>query len=378
MFQLSIFYVTAQSIELFDNESLDGWEVVGDLNISFDDEEVIMMAGEGNAILWSRYDHDNFVLRGSLYLDENTKGAVLFRQPYRQHLEMGYALSLTHHADQQNPTGSIINTARGTWFPKFDTAGWFDFALTVDGDYIRVMINDEVAAQTHDRRSMGGKMGFKIPAQGSLKFQDLTLTRLPERQLGPDIRAHFDRHIDRSFTYIFDGKSLDGWTNVGASSWDVTDGILHGYSGETGGFLVSDGSYRNFHLILDFKIIKEDNSGIFIRRDPNDAEVNIQNSVECNIYDHNGFAHPYSTGSLATHARAWSNLISYENWNTAEIIAWEDQIAMYINGVKASHADLPQFNRAGNICLQAGFRVFHPEKGASDIYFRNIRVKSLD
>ncbi len=368
----------SQSVKLFDNETLDGWTIKGDVKASFNDDVVSLESGEDHGILWSDAIYDHFVLRGECFLEPGLAGALLFRQPGKHDLAQGYALSLTHQPDQQNPTGSIINVARGTWLPRFDTAGWFSFVLKAHGDYLVVKIDDQIVAQTRDHRSRDGHLGFKITNGSMLKFRELTLTDLADPGHTPDIRDHFNAAFNIPFTEIFDGKSLDGWSNHGGSTWDVENGILHGYSGDAGGFLISDGSYKNFHLILDFKIIKEDNSGIFIRRPAEAAEVTIQNSIECNIYDHNGFEHAYSTGSLATHARAWSNLINYEGWNTAEILAHEDQVAMYINGVKASQADLPQFNQAGNICLQAGIKVFHPTQGPSDIYFRNIRVKSLD
>ena len=378
IFLIALGISRGQSLELFDNETLDGWMTKGDLEVSFGDDEISLRAPSDPATLWSDFQLSHFILRGMLYLESGLEGALLFRQPDREDISGGYAISLNHREAQQNPTGSIIDVARGTWLARFDTAGWFPFVLQARGDHLMINIDGSIVAQTHDRRSDIGHLGFKIGTGSTLKLRDLALTKLTDPGSGLDIRNHFDSQPEVPFTHLFDGSTLEGWTNLGASTWDVEDGVLHGYSGETGGFLISDGAYKNFHLILDFRIIKEDNSGIFIRR-PADAEaVTIQNSVECNIYDHNGYAHPYSTGSLATHARAWSNLISYEHWNTAEILAYEDQVAMYINGVKASHADLPQFNRAGNICLQAGFRVFHPDKGASDIYFRNIRIKSLD
>ncbi len=364
----------AQGIVLFDNGTLDGWTTEGNIQADFKNGAITLYTDSDQAMLLSDARYNDFVLRGECFLNNGTKGAILFR--YEGEAQ-GYSASLNHSADQQNPSGSITNVARGTWLPGFDTAGWFPFQLWAKGDYLKVVVDDVIIAQTHDRHSLGGRIGFELVKGSKLQFRDMTITTISGQVNGPDIRNYFDAHFETPFQYIFDGETLSDWSEEGEATWSVEDGVIHGNSGEKGGFLVSEGIYKNFHLILDFRILKEDNSGIFIRK-PSDAEtVSTENSIECNIYDHNGFTHAYSTGSLATHARAWSNLINYDKWNTAEIMAWEDQVAMYINGVKASHADLPEFNHAGNICLQAGIRIFS-DQGPSDIFFRNIRIKSID
>jgi hypothetical protein len=132
-------------------------------------------------------------------------------------------------------------------------------------------------------------------------------------------------------------------------------------------------------LKLKFKIRHEDNSGIFIRHIPSDtALVTTDNAIECNIYDHDGFTHEYSTGAIAPIARAWSKMIDYENWNEMEIFAFEDQICLYINGIKSSEAHLPEkFNQKGNICIQGGIQVFNGNL-PSDIYIKNLQIKDFE
>lgn len=155
-------------------------------------------------------------------------------------------------------------------------------------------------------------------------------------------------------------------------------GILHGYSDGANSFFVSNEAYRNFYLLCKFKILKEDNSGIFIRKHPDSTNVSINDAIECNIYDHNGYSHAYSTGSIAIHARAWSHMIDYTDWNTMEIFAHNNHIVLYINGRKSSEAYLPkQFDKAGNICLQAGPRFFS-DNGSSHIYFKDLAIKNMD
>ncbi|MCK5281179.1 MAG: DUF1080 domain-containing protein, partial [Cyclobacteriaceae bacterium] len=166
---------------------------------------------------------------------------------------------------------------------------------------------------------------------------------------------------------------------IGDAVWDIKDEIIHGYSGEKGGFLIHKKAYRNFYLKLKFKIKHEDNSGIFIRHTPEDFNVvTTNNAIECNIYDHDGYLHEYSTGSIAPIARSWSKMIDYEDWNDMEIFAFEDQICMYVNGIKSAEAHLPQkFNQKGNICIQGGIQLFNGNL-PSDIYIRDLYIKDFE
>ena len=366
--------------DLFPNE-LDGWSKSHHCQVEFTGGVISILASSGSASLSSEKNYTDFILNGQCYLEDSTRGALIFRQretPQLSDMTQGYKVSLNHFEDQQNPTGSIIDVARGTWLPRFDTAGWFDIEVSALGNHLQIKLNDQVVAQTFDHNNLDGHLAFEVPKGRALKLRNMQIAIVSDIDVGLDIRSHFDQQLEIPFEQIFNGQTTEGWSATGDGTWNVEDGVLHGFSGAKGGFLISDAAYQDFHLILDFKIKKGDNSGIFIRRLPEANDVTLQNSIECNIYDHNGFSHAYSTGSLATHARAWSNLISYEGWNTAEIFAWGDQVAMYINGIKASHAKLPQFNQRGNICLQGGIKIFSEDKGPSDIYFRNIRIRSVD
>ena len=177
---------------------------------------------------------------------------------------------------------------------------------------------------------------------------------------------------------LFSNQNLEGWQVVGEGSWEFEADVLHGYSGEQTTLLVSDKTYKDFYFKCAFKIKKEDNSGIFIRKHPDSTNISLEDAIECNIYDHNGYEHAYSTGSIVTHARAFSNLIDYDDWNEMEIFANEDQVVLTINGQKSAEAYLPRkFNKTGNICFQAGTRVFS-DNGPSHIYLKDMMIRDMD
>src|SRR5262245_55510795 len=73
---------------------------------------------------------------------------------------------------------------------------------------------------------------------------------------------------EASWTPLFDGSTLSGWHTFGSDSvsggWRVDSGAVHlDASAKTGrGDLVSNDSYDNFDLKVDWKISKAGNSGI--------------------------------------------------------------------------------------------------------------------
>src|SRR6201987_3004736 len=53
---------------------------------------------------------------------------------------------------------------------------------------------------------------------------------------------------------LFDGKSLDGWDQVGESNWGVEDGaiVVDKMPGKDAGYLVTKNSYKNFVVRGEF------------------------------------------------------------------------------------------------------------------------------
>jgi Domain of Unknown Function (DUF1080). len=63
---------------------------------------------------------------------------------------------------------------------------------------------------------------------------------------------------------LFDGKSLDGWDQVGESNWRVEDGaiVVDKMAGKEAGYLVSKKPFKNFIVRVEFWPSDDANSGI--------------------------------------------------------------------------------------------------------------------
>ena len=367
---------------LIDDGELKGWKIPDGAQVHVK-EDVVSISGKDTQLLYDN-DYEDFVFETEFLVDTNSLSGIVFR-----HIDVlvgddefnGYMVTIDHDLDQQNTMGSIFNVSRAKSLKSTMGIDWNKMAIEARGDHLKVFINDTLVTETHDRRSGEGSIGIQVyEKSGKVQFRNMRVKELEgEDYLGPQIEDYMRAYTKSELRPLADTTNLDDWSQTGDAKWDIKEGVIHGFSGEKGGFLVHKETYRNFYLKLKFKIKHEDNSGIFIRHIPSDsAAITTDNAIECNIYDHDGSMHEYSTGAIAPIARAWSKMIDYENWNDMEIFAFEDQICMYVNGVKSSEAHLPdQFNQSGNICIQGGIQVFNSNL-PSEIYIRDLYIKDFE
>ena len=166
------------------------------------------------------------------------------------------------------------------------------------------------------------------------------------------------------WTTLFDGSSLAGWNPIGNANWELADGTVWADSGS--GFLVSESSWGDFELTLEFWVDEPANSGIFIRcADP--TVVRDTNSYEVNIYDTRA-DQTYRTGGIVHIAAPTSVINSGGHWNSYRIRAEGSRLRVTLNGIQTVDARDGQFAR-GPIALQYA---------AGIVRFRNVQIRSLD
>lgn len=372
---------------LFNGKTLDGWTETGDFKSEIKEGAVHLIATHpfNNAWLFTEKDYANFKLELEFLMDDGANSGVLFR--YNPVLTgalntQAFEANIDWNPDIQGPLGTIEHAARATILPDIDKTLWNKMRIEANNDHLLVFINDQKVCETHNRRSLTGKIGLQVPIRkgGTIAFRKINIQVLPDTELStPLIEDYYRTTWERPLTPLLTDDTFEGWHTIGPGTWTMEEGgVLHGYSGETPSYLISDASYHNFYMRYKFKLIKEDNSGVFIRKHPDSSNVSLQDAIECNMYDFNGMGAPYTTGSIVTHARAWAGIAHYEDWNTMEIFAHDSHIILYVNGRKSAEAYVPEsFNKPGQICLQAGVKVFG-DNGPCNIYFKEIRLRNMD
>ena len=169
---------------------------------------------------------------------------------------------------------------------------------------------------------------------------------------------------------LFDGKSLDNFSQIGTANWRLEDGAVVADNGN--GFLVSKNDYTDFDLRAEFWVAPETNSGIYIRcTDP--GNVGSKTSYEVNIWDTRPDS-SYGTGAMVDVAKVDPMPKAGGQWNVYEIIAKGNKFTVILNGQKTvDNAEANKF-ASGRIALQHGKGV-SDEKGV--VKFRKLEIKPL-
>ena len=126
-----------------------------------------------------------------------------------------------------------------------------------------------------------GKMSFTIPPQWEKEDNDLSFEAVLE---GDSLTGTMVAADGKSYTWtgsrapslrgqmkpvwgkpirLFNGNNLKGWHAMGENQWKVESGILR--SPHSGSNLVTDKSFKNFKLHIEFRYPKGSNSGVYLR-----------------------------------------------------------------------------------------------------------------
>lgn len=211
-------------------------------------------------------------------------------------------------------------------------------------------------------------------------------------------------HKPNKWINLFDGKTTKGWHSYGKSSagsaWKVDNGVLFfdGLSKKDslvkGGDLVTDQSFGNFHLKLEWKISKNGNSGIifWVQDEPTKYDYVWYTGPEMQVLDNDG--HPdgkikkHRAGNLYDLIEGKEGAVNkVGEWNLVEIISNNGKLDFFLNGinvVSTTYGDAewraliagskfktkPDFGKvfSGHIALQ---------DHGNNVWFRNIMIKKL-
>ena len=211
----------------------------------------------------------------------------------------------------------------------------------------------------------------------------------------------------KEWTSLFDGKTTNGWHTYGkdavGEAWKVIDGTLmldpsnkQGWQIKGGGDIVSNESYGDFHLQLEWKISPNGNSGIifFVQDEPKKYNYIWYTGPEMQVLDNDG----HSDGKIIKHraGNLYDLVAGVEGavkpvgeWNLVDIINEKGTLTLKLNGIttvtttlgddswknliknsKFSKGESPDFGKVftGHIGLQ---------DHGDQVWYRNIRIQRL-
>ncbi len=174
-------------------------------------------------------------------------------------------------------------------------------------------------------------------------------------------------HAQGAEVSLFDGKSLDGWEQLGSANWRVEDGaiVADNKVANPQNYIVSKQSFKNFVRHIEFWASNDANSGVHIRcSDP--KKVSDHTCYEINIFDQRPDP-TYGTGAITHYVEVNPMPKAGGKWNTFAITAKGRQITAVLNGQKTAELHNNMWPE-GAIALQHGGGV---------IKFRKVTLQSL-
>ena len=201
----------------------------------------------------------------------------------------------------------------------------------------------------------------------------------------------------QTFTSLFNSKNLDGWyvfirgATLGQdpdSIFTIQDNMLH-VSGKSFGYICTKNSFRNFHLVLEFKwgikkhpprLNAKRDSGILYYFSSSTPDKVWPRSIECQIQEGDcGDFWLVDSTSLTVNGQRYlptknqqvvkssDNERPTGEWNTVEVICINGKCTHIVNGTIVNEGTDANV-LGGKIALQS--------EGA-EIFYRNIRLSKL-
>ncbi|MDE0577958.1 MAG: DUF1080 domain-containing protein [Opitutales bacterium] len=201
------------------------------------------------------------------------------------------------------------------------------------------------------------------------------------------VSANADHHA-KKFVSIFDGKTLEGWTQRnGTATYEVKDETIVGTTkkGSPNSFLCSNKLYGDFELLFEVKVHNSLNSGVQIRSQTkggpkgrvNGPQVEIEASGEKGA--ESGYVYGEAAGGWMTPAdkRKPHKHFKDGEWNKYRVLAEGARIQTWINDQQISDLvdkEKLKTHPKGFIGLQV-----HGvgNRGPFDVAWRNLKIRVI-
>jgi len=160
----------------------------------------------------------------------------------------------------------------------------------------------------------------------------------------------------KPWTPLFNGKTLEGWTQFGDGEWTVEDGVIVGRANKEKlyGLLFTDDQFDDFTVRFKFKVLAGD-SGFYIRtvfKEPdqahgNQVQVGLSGSGVGGVYE------SYGRGWIDKPSdQLQAKILNDRDWNEMSITASAGDIVVHVNGTKTAGLNDDPGRRKGHFALQ--------------------------
>lgn len=220
-------------VDLFDGETLEGWEQRGgEARYAVEDGVIVgtTVPRTPNSFLCTKKVVGDFVLELEFKADRGLNSGVQIRSNslpgYKEGRVHGYQVEID--TSDRGWSGGIYDEGRRGWLSDlqdnrearyaFRQGEWNRFRVHAVGDSIRTWINGVPAADLVDSMTLRGFIALQVHGVGeSEEILQVRWRNIRIKDLGAS-----------RWRPLFNGRDLDGWVKPESGEWTVANGILRG------------------------------------------------------------------------------------------------------------------------------------------------------
>ena len=378
---VSVTHSLSGSAPLFPNDTLEDWHIVGP-EVAFTIEDGVL-TGEGkersNSFLTSDRTYSDFVLTVDVKVIRGNSGIQIRSQEGGNRL-IGYQIEID--PSERAWSGGLYDEGRRAWLQPptedvrdaFQLGEWNTYVITCIGPRIKATVNGKTTTNYMDFMDLNGHIGFQVHS-GDCKvmWRNATIKDIPAIAFQDGNKVTYDTSM------LFNGKNLEGMTNVGGGDWTVENGAILGkqlVTDEVTGLLWINKPFNNFGLKLKYKI-DEGNSGFFFRAEqiPNDntGVRGIQVEVD-RLPDCGGL---YESGGRGWVSKPTVQHSKYDEWNEMMLFTNGNQVQVWLNGTLVSDANtFPVMEKRATEGFLNNFAFQLHKRQAVTVRFKDVEIMS--
>jgi hypothetical protein len=371
---------------LFNGKDLSGWEPINGYAKYYVQDGILVgeaVVGSPNSFLCTKEKFSDFILEFEIKTDPQLNTGVQFRSESKPDYMNGRVHGYQVEIDPSDRawSGGIYDEARRGWLytldenpngrKAFKNGEWNKVRVEVIGNSIRTWINGIACADIIDNTTSEGIIGLQVhdikndPAKNGIKAlwrniriitTDLVKFKspsgnIPQFNFIQNTISDFEK--EKGWKLLWDGKTTEGWRGAKLDKfpeygWEIKDGVLRvlpsgGAESRNGGDIITTKKYKNFELIVDFKITEGANSGIKYFVDP-ELNKGEGSAIGCEFQILDDAKHPDAKLGVAGNRTLGSlyDLIAPVNkrfngigqWNRARVIVKDNNVEHWLNGFK--------------------------------------------
>ncbi|MDP8246197.1 MAG: DUF1080 domain-containing protein [Candidatus Hinthialibacter antarcticus] len=272
--------------EMFNGKDLTGWTPIGGGKWTAEKGEIVGKTGDG-AYGWllSDKDYANFILEFDVKTEAKGNSGLQIRSHVVEGQMHGYQVEIDPTVGMHS--GGIYDEHGRGWLAQptadgekaWNPDGWNHYRVEAIDETMKVFINGKQIVEVKDDNARSGVIALQVHSGDNppvhVRFKNVKID---------------DKGLGEGWTPLFDGKTLNGWENIGIEEWSVVDGAILGMAvTDAYGYLATEKTFKDVEVSVYYLAESSGNSGLFYHSTFKGVDVSgVQAEIDPNPGNHTG------------------------------------------------------------------------------------------